>query len=106
MLCADNFAKVLREQIEKEFKSDSQGEAWRGGRIRVLVVKDSPASAGDVRDMGSIPRVRKIPWAWPAAPVFLPGASHGQRSLVGCRPWGHIDSDSTEGTKRIHTHTW
>ena len=22
-------------------------------------------------------------------PVFLPGESHGQRSLVGCRPWGH-----------------
>ena len=22
-------------------------------------------------------------------PVLLPGKSHGQRSLVGCRPWGH-----------------
>ena len=61
MLCADNFAKVLREQIEKEFKSDSQGEAWRGGRIRVLVVKNSPASAGDVRDMGSIPGSGRSP---------------------------------------------
>ena len=26
--------------------------------------------------------------AWQAIPVFLPGKSHGQRSLVGCSPWG------------------
>ena len=29
----------------------------------------------------------------------LPGKSHGQRSLVGCRPWGHEESDTTE---RLH----
>ena len=29
-------------------------------------------------------------------PVFLPGASPGQRSLVGYRPWGHKESDMTE----------
>ena len=25
---------------------------------------------------------------WPPTPVFLPGKSHGRRSLVGCSPWG------------------
>ena len=36
------------------------------------------------------PWVRKIPWRrkWQAIPVFLPGKSHGQRSLVGYNPWG------------------
>ena len=29
-------------------------------------------------------------------PVLLPGKSHGQRSLVGCSPWGHEESDMTE----------
>ena len=29
-------------------------------------------------------------------PVLLPGKSHGQRSLVGCNPWGHKESDTTE----------
>ena len=28
--------------------------------------------------------------------VFLPGKSHGQRSLVGYSPWGHKESDTTE----------
>ena len=31
-------------------------------------------------------------------PVFLPGESQGQRSLVGCRLWGCIESDTTEVT--------
>ena len=29
-------------------------------------------------------------------PVSLPGKSHGQRSLVGCSPWGHKESGTTE----------
>ena len=29
-------------------------------------------------------------------PVLLPGKSHGQRSLVGCSPWGRWESDTTE----------
>ena len=34
--------------------------------------------------------VRKIPWRrkWQPTPVFLPGESHGQRSLMGYSPWG------------------
>ena len=28
--------------------------------------------------------------------VLLPGKSHGRRSLVGCSPWGHEESDTTE----------
>ena len=31
-------------------------------------------------------------------PVFLPGESQRQRSLVGCRLWGHTESDTTEAT--------
>ena len=33
---------------------------------------------------------------WHSTPVLLPGKSHGQRSLVGCRPWGLEESDMTE----------
>ena len=29
-------------------------------------------------------------------PVFMPGKSHGPRSLVGYNPWGHKESDTTE----------
>ena len=33
-----------------------------------------------------------------ATPVFLPGESEGQGSLVGCRLWGRTESDMTEAT--------
>ena len=33
---------------------------------------------------------------WKPTPVSLPGKSHGQRSLVGCSPWGRKESDTTE----------
>ena len=41
--------------------------------------------------------VQKIPWSrkWQPTPVLLPGRSHGQRSLVGCSPWGRKESDTT-----------
>ena len=35
---------------------------------------------------------------WQPTPVFFPGKSHGQRSLVGCCLWGHTESDTTEVT--------
>ena len=42
--------------------------------------------------------VRKIPWSrkWQPTPVFLPGESHGQKSLAGHSPWGHKEWDTTE----------
>ena len=35
---------------------------------------------------------------WQPTPVFLPLESQGQGSLVGCRLWGHTESDMTEAT--------
>jgi len=62
------------------------------------VVKNSPTSAGDTRDAGSIPGSGRVPWRrkWQPIPVFLPGKSHGQRSLV--HHWGHKEWDRTEHT--------
>ena len=46
------------------------------------------------------PWVRKIPWRreWQPTPVFLPGESHGQRSLAGYSPGGCKALDKTEVT--------
>ena len=60
-----------------------------------LVVKNLPASADG---KSHLPCVGKIPWkrASQPTPVFLPGESHGQRSLIGDDPWDHKESDMTE----------
>ena len=52
----------------------------------VLVVKNPPANPGDIRDMGSIPGCRRCPGRGHGNPVFLPGESHGQGSLMSYSP--------------------
>ena len=49
-----------------------------------------------VQSLGQIPWSRK----WQPTPVFLPEKSHGQRSLAGYSPWGHIDLDAAEHRHR------
>ena len=56
------------------------------------VVKNPPANEGRHKRHRFNSWVRKIPWKrgiWQPTPVFLPGESHGQRSLVGYSPWSH-----------------
>ena len=53
-----------------------------------LVVKNPPTKAGDIRDMDSMPGSGRFPGRKRGDPlqdssVFLPGESHGQRSLGG-----------------------
>ena len=53
-----------------------------------LSSKESARSAGVAGDLDSIPGSGRFPSkkAWQSTPVFLPGESHGQRSLVGYNP--------------------
>ena len=43
---------------------------------------------------------------WQPTPVFLPGESQGWGSLVGCRLWGHTESDTTEVTQQQQQHSF
>ena len=67
---------------------------------------------GGLQSMGSL-RVRQdsatslslftfLHWRrqWQPTPVFLPGESQGRGSLVGCRLWGHTESDMTEAIQQ------
>ena len=62
------------------------------------MVKSPPAKAVYMRNVGSIPGLGRSPKrrAWQPTPVFLPGKSHGQRSLEGYSPWGCREVDMTE----------
>ena len=59
------------------------------------MVKNLPANAGDRGDAGSIPGSERSAGEGNGTPVFLPGESHGQRSLSGYSPWGCKESDMT-----------
>ena len=54
------------------------------------MVEDQPANAGDIRDKGLIAGLGRtcLRRTWQPTLVFLPGESHGQRSLEGYSPYG------------------
>ena len=71
-----------------------------------LVVKNLPANAGDLRDVGSIPRSGRSPGGGKGNPLqnsCLENSMDRGRSLVGYSPWGHKELDITEHS--AHTHT-
>ena len=62
-----------------------------------LVERKLPASAGDIRDADFIPGSKDaVRRKWQPTPGFLPGESHGQKSLAGYSLWGHKESGTTE----------
>ena len=65
---------------------------------RWLSGKEFACQCRQQRRCGFDPWVGKTPWrrAWQPTLGFLPGKSHGQRSLEGYSPWGHKESDTTE----------
>ena len=67
------------------------------------MVKNLVPNAGDADMLTCDPWMGKIPWrnAWQLTPVFLPGESHGQRSLARYSTWGHKEFDMTDA----HVHT-
>ena len=60
----------------------------------VLVVKNLPDNVGDTSSI--LGQEDPLEEGWQPTPVFLPGESHGQRSLVGYSPWGCKESNTTE----------
>ena len=52
--------------------------------------------------MGSVPGLGRSPREAATRSVFLPGESHGQRSLLGYSPWGHRELDTTESIAQQH----
>ena len=106
------FANLNHHSIKKKKKKKSKKTSliWEGG-VKKMTCPGIPWWLRWQRiclqcwRFGFNPWVGTILWRreWLPTPVFLPGESHGQRSLVGCSPWGHKESDMTE---RLNTFTF
>ena len=82
-------------------KKSSPG--WAGRFPSGSVVKTPSANAGNKGDKGSIPKRRQSPGGGNGNQLKNSGleSPHGQRSLVGCSPWGRKELDMTE---QMNTH--
>ena len=75
-----NFVKLIVTSIKKIY---IYGKTWLSGKESACQCRRCKRRRFDPW-VGKIPQRRK----WKSTPVFLPGESHGQRSLVGHSPWG------------------
>ena len=102
-ICSNNqlrdFIKSLHEREVQNSKLDMisffGGDMWLSGKEPTTNVS---------RSYGFNLWVGKIPWRrkWQPTPVFLPGKSHGQRSLAGYSPWGPKRVGQDLATKQQH----
>jgi len=96
--------KVLYES-ESRRKSDRYLAQWRKFKPQMGLPRclSSKESACQGRRPRFDPWVRKIPWRskWEHTAVFLPGESHGERSLAGYSPWV---AKSQTRLKQLSTH--
>ena len=79
------------------------------GLPRWLSCKEAACQCPRHKRHGFDPWVRKTPWIrkWQPTPVFLPGQSHGWRSLVGSMVSQRVEHDwTTEHTLTLPTYPW
>ena len=81
-------------ELREILRNNSELPGWLSG-------KEPACQCRRQKRCGFDPWLRKIPWRrkWQPIPVFLPGESHGQRSLVDYSPWGWKESDLTEHSR-------
>ena len=97
------FQMTTRGSLEKAMAPHSSTLAWK---IPWTEEPDGLQSMGSrkVRHdwATSLSLFTFIHWRkkWQPTPVFLPGESQGQGSLVSCHLWGHTESDTTEVTQQ------
>ena len=105
-------AKWLSEEAlqigEKRREVKSKGEKERSTHLNAefqrIARRDKKAFLSDqckeIEENNRMGKTRDLFWRrkWQPTPVFLPGESQGRGSLLGCRLWGHTESDTIEVT--------
>ena len=102
----NTFSCLLNVALVFGLHHDLDSWSWWASQL-ALVVKNPPANVGDERDTVLIPGSGRSPTGEHGnppnpLPAFLPGKSHGQRSLAGYSPRGHKELDMAE---RLSIHT-
>ena len=96
-----SFCVMLCNLLEKAMARHSSTLAWKiprteePGRLQTI---GSRRVRHDIATSLSLFPFMHWRRKWHPTPVFLPGESQGRGSLVGCRLWGHTESDTTKAT--------
>ena len=103
-MCIEKDCCLRRLQLSRSRESEITLTIIFKGLLSWYSGEESASQCRRPKRLGFDSWVRKISWRrkWQPPQVFLLGKSHGQRSLGGCNPWGHKESDILEW---LSTHT-
>ena len=99
--------KIAVKRREDKSKGEMERYTYLNAEFQRITRKDKKAFLNDqckeIEENHRMGKTRDLfrRRQWHLTPVLLPGKSHGRRNLVGCRPWGREESDTTE---RLHFH--
>ena len=91
------FLEFIYSQTKENVFKQRGVKIFFGEGNKVTVMQISSHSIVRVGVKGALGRTGRR-MKWQSIPVFLPGESQGWGSLMGCRLWGHTESDTTEAT--------
>ena len=101
----DNAVKVLHLICQQFWKTQQWPQDWKRSVFISIPKKGNAKECSNYCTIAliwptSLSLFTFMHWRrkWQPPPVFLPGESQGQGSLVGCCLWGHTESDTTEVT--------
>ena len=92
---APTFRRAIPTPVESYTMLDTRKTKFLVYIIKAVIQLQSPCCAYFQRFS------RQWGRQWHPTPVLLPGKYHGWRTLVGCSPWSHWESDTTE---QLHFH--
>jgi len=90
----DDAVKVLHSVCQQIWKTQQWPQDWKRSVFIPIPNKGNAKECSNYRTIALISHASKVMLKilrrrqWHPTPVLLPGKSHGQRSLVGCTPWG------------------
>ena len=97
----DDAVKVLHSICQQIWKTQQWSQDWKRSVFILVPKKGNAKECSNYHTIAVISQDSRGRRQWQSTPVLLLGKSHGQRSLVGCSPWGREESDMTE---RLHFH--
>ena len=99
----DDAVKVRDSICQQIWKTQQWPEDWKRSVFIPIPKKGNAKECSNYCTIALISHVSRRR-QWHPTPVLLPGRSHGRRSLVGCSPWGHEESDKTDLTLTFNFH--
>ena len=91
----DDAVKVLHSICQQTWKTQQWPQDWKKSVFIPIPKKDNAKEYSNYCTIALISHANQRR-QWQPTPVFLPGKSHGRRSLVGYSPWSRKELDTTE----------